>query len=191
MTRSDPIPTFLRWNLSQKPTLGATGAHDAIRILPHAPGLVFEFATRVRILTDEPTHSSYALRTDLVMTCSVGEENIMYRYTVLAALCVTTGYASAGELDPLQGGSIDLGGFQGVVYYTEADNSFRVVTTIAEGEAGLPVRFEATLDEGQSLTISVPGRLDERSQTVEISRAGGKLFVAGAEPPPELVRAGH
>ncbi|MER8441368.1 hypothetical protein NKH36_33840 [Mesorhizobium sp. M1312] len=115
----------------------------------------------------------------------------MYRYTVLAALCVTTGYASAGELDPLQGGSIDLGGFQGVVYYTEADNSFRVVTTIAEGEAGLPVRFEAILDEGQSLTISVPGRLDERSQTVEISRAGDKLFVAGAEPPPELVRAGH
>jgi hypothetical protein len=115
----------------------------------------------------------------------------MYRHIVLAALCVTTGYAFAGELDTLQGGSIDLGGFQGVVYYTEADNSFRVVATIAEGEAGLPVRFEATLDEGQSFTISVPGRVDEPSQAVEISRANGKLFVAGAEPAPELVRASH
>jgi hypothetical protein len=115
----------------------------------------------------------------------------MYRHIVLAALCVTTGYAFAGELDTLQGGSIDLGGFRGVVYYKQADNSFRVVATIAEGEAGLPVRFEATLDEGQSFTISVPGRVDEPSQAVEISRANGKLFVAGAEPAPELVRASH
>ncbi|MEY9195689.1 hypothetical protein ABIA16_000805 [Sinorhizobium fredii] len=65
----------------------------------------------------------------------------MCRYTVLAALCVTASSAFAGELEALQGESIDLGAYHGVVYYTEAGDDFRVVTTIAEGEAGSPVRF--------------------------------------------------
>ncbi|APG86004.1 hypothetical protein SAMCCGM7_Ch3286 [Sinorhizobium americanum CCGM7] len=114
----------------------------------------------------------------------------MCRYTVLAALCVTASSAFAGELEALQGESIDLGAYHGVVYYTEAGDDFRVVTTIAEGEAGSPVRFEVTLDEGRGLRISIPGRLDEPSQAVEISRTGGKLFVEGAEHAPQLVHAG-
>lgn len=112
----------------------------------------------------------------------------MYRHTVLAALCVTTGYASAGELDPLQGGSIDLGGFQGVVYYTEADNSFRVVTTIAEGEAGLPVRFEATLDEGQSLT-DLGSRQVGRAQPNRRDFAGRRQTLRGRSRAPSRTRS--
>ncbi|ASY63242.1 hypothetical protein SJ05684_c18000 [Sinorhizobium sojae CCBAU 05684] len=46
----------------------------------------------------------------------------MCRYTVLAALCMTAGAASAGELDALQGGSVYLGAFGGVVYYTEEED---------------------------------------------------------------------
>ncbi len=53
---------------------------------------------------------------------SIGEENIVCRYTVLAALCMTAGAASAGELDALQGGSVYLGAFGGVVYYTEEED---------------------------------------------------------------------
>jgi hypothetical protein len=115
----------------------------------------------------------------------------MYRYKVLAALCVMAGNASAGELKALQGGSIDLGAYHGVVYYTEGDRGYQVVTTIAEGAEGSPVRCEATLDEGQSLTISVPGGLNEPSKALEISRAGGRLLVTRIDTTPKLVRAGQ
>lgn len=40
------------------------------------------------------------------------------------------------------------------------------------------MRFVATLMEGQSLIISVPGELDEPSKALEISRAEGKLMLA-------------
>jgi hypothetical protein len=97
----------------------------------------------------------------------------MFRYTALAALCVVAGSASAGELTARQGGSVDLGNFHGVVYY-------RVVTTMAAGES-LPVRFVATLTEGQAFVISVPGELAGAGQALEISRAQGKLVVAKVE----------
>ncbi|RVJ40565.1 hypothetical protein [Sinorhizobium meliloti] len=115
----------------------------------------------------------------------------MYRYTAFAALCLMAGNAYAGELKPLQGGSIDLGAFHGVVYYTEGVRGYQVVTTIAESAAGSPVRCEATLDEGQSLTISAPGGLNEPSKALEISRAGGRLFVTRIDTAPKLVRAGQ
>ncbi|MCA1367091.1 hypothetical protein I6F15_06725 [Bradyrhizobium sp. BRP14] len=115
----------------------------------------------------------------------------MYRYTILAALCLTAGNAFAGELKALQGGSIDLGAYHGVIYYTEADSGFRVVTTIADGAEGLPVRFDATLEEGQSLAISVPGALGEPGKALEISRAGGRLLMNGIDTTPKLVHAGR
>lgn len=101
------------------------------------------------------------------------------------------GNASAGELKALQGESIDLGAYHGVVYYTEGDRGYQVVTTIAENAAGSPVRCEATLDEGQSLTISTPGGLNESSEALEISRAGGRLLVTRIDTAPKLVRAGQ
>ena len=80
----------------------------------------------------------------------------MFRYSALAALCVVAGATSAGELHQMNGGSLDVGTFRGNVYYTESNGAYRVVTTIAAGEAGSPVRFEVTLAEGQSMTISAP-----------------------------------
>ena len=79
--------------------------------------------------------------------------------------------------------SIDLGGFRGVVYYTTEDGGYHVVATIAEGESGLPVRFEATLTKTQKMTISVPGKLGEMSHMLEMSGADGKLVVANPQPP--------
>jgi hypothetical protein len=84
----------------------------------------------------------------------------------------------AGEITDLQAESIDVGDFHGIVFYTDEHDGYRVVATIAQGETGLPVRFEATISETQKLSISVPRKLGERSHVIEISRAGGKLLVA-------------
>ncbi|TIU77380.1 MAG: hypothetical protein E5W13_15155 [Mesorhizobium sp.] len=111
----------------------------------------------------------------------------MFRYTALAALCVVASSASAGELTARQGGSVDLGNFHGVVYFTEADDGYRVVTTMA-GEESLPVRFVATLTEGQAFVISVPGELAGAGQALEISRAQGKLVVAKVESTQQTAR---
>ncbi|MGH6925860.1 MAG: hypothetical protein ACRED5_19210 [Propylenella sp.] len=103
----------------------------------------------------------------------------MCRFMALAALCLAALAlpAHAGELRPLGAESIELGGFRGVVYYTSEDDGYRVVATMAEGDTGPPVRFVATLAENQSLTISIPGKVGEPGQEVEISRVGEKLLL--------------
>ncbi|TIM28513.1 MAG: hypothetical protein E5Y63_19615 [Mesorhizobium sp.] len=102
----------------------------------------------------------------------------MYRYIAFAALCMAAVPAHAGELGAMKAESIDLAGFLGVVYYTPQEDGYRVVTTIAQGEAGLPVRFVATLTENQIVAVSVPGKVGESDQIIEISRVGGKLVVS-------------
>ena len=112
----------------------------------------------------------------------------MLRHTILAALCAMASSASAGEITALQAGTVDVGSFHGVVYYTVADDGYRVVTTMATGEETLPIRFVATLTEGQALVISVPGELEGAGQALEISRAEGKLAVATVESTGEMAR---
>ncbi|WP_353645030.1 hypothetical protein [Mesorhizobium sp. WSM2239] len=92
----------------------------------------------------------------------------------LAALFLVASPLHAGELSAMAGESIDLGRFHGVLYYTSVDDGYQLVATIADGEAA-PVRFRATLAENQSATISVPGKLGEPGQSLEISRSGDKL----------------
>ena len=102
----------------------------------------------------------------------------------LAALTIlaTTGAAHAGELVPYGAESIELGSIRGVAYFTEEQGGYRVITTLANGEAGLPMRFEVTLARDQRLTISVPGKFGEPEQALEISRAGDNLVVSNPEP---------
>lgn len=119
----------------------------------------------------------------------------MYKHIAVAALLAAATHANAGELAPYEGQSIELGSIRGVTYYTEAPTGYRVVTTLADGETGLPVRFEATLADKQRLVISVPGKLGEQSIKLDISRAGdklmlfhtgapdGKLVVSSPQPP--------
>jgi len=102
----------------------------------------------------------------------------MVRCITFAALCLAVTAAQAGELAPYQAASIELGSIRGVAYYTEVPGGDRVVTTLTDGEAGLPVRFEVTLSDNQSLTLSVPSKLGEPSKVIEISRAGDKLVVS-------------
>ena len=89
--------------------------------------------------------------------------------------------ASAGELTAIQGGSIDVGTYRGVVYYTDEGDDFRVITTIASLDSSEPVRFVATLAENEHLLISVPGKLGETAQVFDIERFNGKLLLRKGE----------
>jgi hypothetical protein len=100
----------------------------------------------------------------------------------LAAFCLTASPLHAGELSVMAGESIDLGRFHGVVYYTSETDGYRVVATVADGEAGLPVRFSVTLAKNESARISVPGKLGEPGHSLELSRSGDKLTVAEVGP---------
>jgi hypothetical protein len=114
----------------------------------------------------------------------------MGRCLLLAAACVVTGPVHAGELGEIQAASIQLDGFSGVVYYTSQSDGYRVVATISEGETGLPVRFEATLLDGQKLTMSVPSKLGEPSHVVEMTRLHQRLVVSpphSSEAAPDVI----
>jgi hypothetical protein len=104
-------------------------------------------------------------------------------------LCFAVTPAHAGELYPMEASSISVGGFRGIVYYTENREGYRVTATMADGEKGLPIRFEATITEGQKLTITVPRSLGELSHVVELRRVDGKLVIAPPQPVPEELAA--
>ena len=108
-----------------------------------------------------------------------------------AVLCLAATSGQAGELTVLQAASFDVGGYHGVAYYTSEFDGYRVVATIAQEETGLPVRFEATLTEAQKITITVPGRLGEKSHVFELTRAGDKLVVASPEHADKELTAAH
>jgi hypothetical protein len=96
---------------------------------------------------------------------------------VLAAVALA-GTAQAGELRPMQAGSIAMGEVRGVAYYTVTDEGYQVVATLAAGENGTPMRFEATLTAGQRVLLSVPGVADEQPMEVEIARLGDTIVVS-------------
>lgn len=115
----------------------------------------------------------------------------MYRYTALLAFCLASGPGFADELAEAHGNSVAIGDFYGVAYYVQTDDGYRVVTTVASDKEGSPVRFVATLQEGQKLLVSVPGDLSEFGHAIEFARIDGKLFVTKLETPPEVARAGQ
>src|SRR5437764_2995102 len=102
----------------------------------------------------------------------------MLRSISLAALVITAAHAQAGDLVPLGGESIELGSIHGIAYYSQEPSGYRIITTLAEGETGLPVRFEAILADHQKLIISVPGKAGESGPTLEILRAGDKVILS-------------
>ena len=104
-------------------------------------------------------------------------ESAMLKYLAFGAVGLVAGPVFAGELTSIQGGSIDLGAYQGVVYYVEEGADFRVVTTLASTDGGMPLRFVVTLSEDEHIVISVPGEAGGRDRPVDISRSGGKLWL--------------
>ena len=99
--------------------------------------------------------------------------------TILAGVFAfaSIGAAHAEVLRPTEGRSIDLGELSGVAYYTVERDGFRVVATLAEGEAGTPVRVEAVLAPEQSIVLSVPRAAGNFPDAVEISRRGDEVLI--------------
>jgi len=100
------------------------------------------------------------------------------RSTVLAAAftLASLGAAHAGGLRPIEGLSVHLGDVSGVAYYTVEPDGFRVVTTLAQGETGTPVRFVSVLARGQRVVLSTP----HQANALEITRNGDSLVVRKA-----------
>ncbi|MEH2560582.1 hypothetical protein [Bradyrhizobium sp. AZCC 2289] len=84
--------------------------------------------------------------------------------------------AHAEGLRPIEGKSIDLGGISGIAYYTVERDGFHVVATLAQGEAGTPIRVVSVLAPGQRVVLSTPRQAD----AVEISRKGDNVLVRKA-----------
>jgi hypothetical protein len=97
------------------------------------------------------------------------------RSTLLAAAftLASLGAAHANGLRPIEGRSIDLGDVSGVAYYTVEPDGFRVVTTLAQGETGTPIRFVSVLAPEQRVVLSTP----HQTGALEISRNGNSLLV--------------
>src|SRR6202020_2924627 len=93
-------------------------------------------------------------------------------FTTAFALA-TLGAVHAESLRPIQAKSIDLGDVSGVAYYTVERDGFHVVTTLAQGQAGTPIRVVSVLAPGQSVAFSTP----PQAGALEISRNGDGVLV--------------
>ena len=105
--------------------------------------------------------------------------DLRHTYCPLAAVIALTasGAAHADALRPIQSRSIDLGTIAGNAYYTVEPNGFRLVATLAQGDTGTPVRFEALLLPGQSVVLSSPHEVGIAADAVEIVRRDDELLV--------------
>jgi hypothetical protein len=84
--------------------------------------------------------------------------------------------ARADGMRPIEGKSIDLGGTSGIAYYTVERDGFHVVATLAQGEAGTPIRVVSVLAPGQRVVLSTP----QQAGAIEISRKGDSVIVRRA-----------
>ena len=98
----------------------------------------------------------------------------VHKLLVAAAFAFAAlGAAHADGLRPIDARSIDLGEISGVAYYTVERDGFHVVTTLAEGVAGTPIRVVSVLAPGQRVAFSTP----HQSGALEISRNGDSVVV--------------
>ena len=87
------------------------------------------------------------------------------------------GAARADGLRPIQGKSVHLGEISGIAYYTVERDGFHVVATLAQGEAGTPIRVVSVLAPGQRLVLSTA----HQAGAIEISRQGDSVLVRKAK----------
>jgi len=83
--------------------------------------------------------------------------------------------ADASELKPLQAGTFVLGTHTVSIYYTATDDTYEVVTTIADA-SGAPIRFVGFLQPGQKALVSAGqiGTVAE-PETLELVHQGNLL----------------
>ena len=68
----------------------------------------------------------------------------------------------------------------GVAYYTVEPEGYHIVATLIADDANAPVRFEAILVSGQSITLSTPREVGMAPVKVEISRVADRIEVQEA-----------
>lgn len=105
------------------------------------------------------------------------------RSKILAAAFIIAAFgpARADSTQPIKAQSIELGEVFGVAYYTVEREGFRVVTTLAQGETGTPVRMVVVLAPGQSVTLSSLRDQGVAPIAIEISRQADTLRFRKAE----------
>jgi hypothetical protein len=116
----------------------------------------------LQILSRNPKEIAMSIRTMFVAAAFA-----------LAAL----GAAHADGLRPIDAKSIDLGEVSGVSYYTVERDGFHVVTTLAQGVTGTPIRVVSVLAPGQTVAFSTP----HQAGALEISRNGDRVLVRKAK----------
>ena len=95
-----------------------------------------------------------------------------------ALVFASLGAAHADGLRPIEAKSIELGEISGVAYYTIERDGFHVVTTLANGETGTPIRVVSILSPGQQVVLSTP----TQAAGIEISREGDRVLVHKNNP---------
>ena len=95
------------------------------------------------------------------------------RIMLVTAAFASLAAARADGLRPIHAMSIDTGEVSGVAYYTVERDGFHIVTTLAQGITGTPIRVVCVLAPGQSVAFSTPQQVN----AVEISRNGDSVFV--------------
>ena len=80
------------------------------------------------------------------------------RKVALAAAAVALASIGSAKAGGPSAHKIDLGGVNGVAYYTEEAGRFHVVATLAQQE-GQPIRVETVLAPGQSVVLSTRVRM--------------------------------
>jgi hypothetical protein len=115
-----------------------------------------------------------------MLTTQLHQTTKQIRRALLATAVALTfaGPARADGLRPIDAKSIDLGGVSGVAYYTIEGDGFHVVTTLAEGEAGTPMRVVSILSPGQRVVLST----STQAARIEISREGDRVLVHTGNP---------
>jgi hypothetical protein len=116
----------------------------------------------------------------LQVLCRNPKEIAMSIRSMLVAAVLTVASLEAAHADglrPIDAKSIDLGEVSGVAYYTVERDGFHVVTTLAQGVAGTPVRVVSVLAPGQSVAFSTP----HQAGALEISRNGNSVLVRQAK----------
>src|ERR1700731_926920 len=116
----------------------------------------------------------------LQVLCRNPKEIAMSIRSMLVAAVLTVaslGAPPADGLRPIDAKSINLGEVSGVAYYTVERDGFHVVTTLAQGMAGTPIRVVSVLAPGQSVVFSTL----HQAGALEISRNGDSVLVRKAK----------
>ncbi len=98
----------------------------------------------------------------------------LWKVAFVAAAVALGSIGSANAGGP-RAHKIDLGGVNGVAYYTEEAGRFRVIATLAQQD-GLPIRVETLLAPGQSVILST-AKGETGPTSVELSRENNDLMV--------------